>query len=142
MHFIKFIPTLYVMWCCWNGIWFCISLSSCLLLVCRNKRKEFQLYYTPVTDIICMSIMKEKKMFLLGPHLWLYGSSQALDRIRAAAAGLHHSRQHRIQAAHATYTAAHGNTGPLTHWARSGIEPESSWLPVEFLTHWATTGTP
>ena len=49
------------MWCCWNGIWFCISLSSCLLLVCRNKRKEFQLYYTPVTDIICMSIMIEKK---------------------------------------------------------------------------------
>ena len=31
-----------------------------------------------------------------------------------------------------TYTTAHSNTGPLTHWARPGIEPASSWIPVRF----------
>ena len=42
----------------------------------------------------------------------------------------------------ATYTTAHGNTGSLTHWARPGIEPTTSWFLVGFVNHWATTGTP
>ena len=29
---------------------------------------------------------------------------------------------------------AHGNSIALTHWARPGTEPESSWLPVGFIT--------
>ena len=39
-------------------------------------------------------------------------------------------------------TAAQGNVGSLTHWVRPGIEPESSWILVWFLTLWATTGIP
>ena len=42
----------------------------------------------------------------------------------------------------ATYAAGCGNYGSLTHWARPGTEPISSWILVGFLTHWATTGTP
>ena len=42
---------------------------------------------------------------------------------------------------HQTYTAACGNTGSLTHWARRGDEPTSSWIVVRFLIHWATTRT-
>ena len=42
----------------------------------------------------------------------------------------------RDQAASATYTTAHGNTGPLTHLERPGIEP--NW--IRFCC--ATTGTP
>ena len=41
-----------------------------------------------------------------------------------------------------TYTTGHGNTGSLTHWVRPGIEPESSWMLVGFVNHWATAGTP
>jgi len=46
-----------------------------------------------------------------------------------------------------TYTRAHGNTahgnaGSLTHWARPGIGPATSWFLVRFISHWATTGTP
>ena len=48
-----------------------------------------------------------------------YGSSQARGRIGAVAAGLCHS---------------HSNTGSLTHWARPGIEPSSSWILVGFNT--------
>ena len=40
-----------------------------------------------------------------------------------------------IGAPSATYTAARGNTRSLTHWARPGIEPTSSWILVGFLTH-------
>ena len=42
----------------------------------------------------------------------------------------------------ATYTAAHGNAGSLTHWSRPGIKPAFSWVIVEFLTCWTATGTP
>ena len=52
------------------------------------------------------------------------------------------SQQHRIQAESATYTTAHGNAGSLTHWARPGIEPATSWFLVRFINHWAPTGTP
>ena len=51
-------------------------------------------------------------------------------------------QQHQIQAESATYATAHGNTGSLSHWARPGIKPTSSWILVGFLTPWATTGIP
>ena len=40
------------------------------------------------------------------------------------------------------YITAHGNAGSLSHWARSGSKPESSWILVGFVNHWATTATP
>ena len=46
-----------------------------------------------------------------------------------------------IQATSATYTIALSNAGSLTHQARPGIEPTSSWIGG-FVTHWATMGTP
>ena len=39
-------------------------------------------------------------------------------------------------------TTAHINARSLTHWARPGMMPTSSWMLVGFLTHLATTGTP
>ena len=47
-----------------------------------------------------------------------------------------------IRATSATYTTAHGNAGSLTHWARPGIEPATSWFLVGFVNHWATMETP
>ena len=32
------------------------------------------------------------------------------------------------------YTTAHSNAGSLTHWARPGIDPMSSWILVGFIT--------
>ena len=43
-------------------------------------------------------------------------------------------QQHQIWAASATYTTAHGKARSLTHWARPGIEPASSWILVGFIT--------
>ena len=71
------------------------------------------------------------------------GCSLAKSRVRVAAASLHDSPQkHQNQATSASYTAACGNARSLTHWARWGIKPASSWILVGFLSHWATTGTP
>ena len=54
-------------------------------------------------------------------------------------------QQHQILATSATYTTAHCNAGSLTHWARPGIEPTTSWFLVRFISsllqweliHWA-----
>ena len=48
-----------------------------------------------------------------------YGGSQARGRIRSTATGLHHS---------------HGSAGSLTHWARPGIKPTTSWMLVRFVS--------
>ena len=47
------------------------------------------------------------------------GSSQARSLIGVVAASLHHS---------------HSNMESLTHWARPGIKPVSSWILVRFVT--------
>ena len=71
-------------------------------------------------------------------HTW---SSQSRGRIGAAAPGLHNSHA-RSWAASETYTTAHSNANSLTHWARPGIKPTSSWILIRFVVLWATMGTP
>ena len=43
-------------------------------------------------------------------------------------------QQRQIWASSATYTAAHGNAGCLTHWMRPGIKPTSSWILVRLIS--------
>ena len=43
-------------------------------------------------------------------------------------------QQHRIWATPVTYTTLHGNSRSLTHWARPGTEPTSSWILVRFVS--------
>jgi len=73
-----------------------------------------------------------------------YGGSQARGLIGAVATSLHHSHSNAgsERAVSVTYTTAHGSVEPLTHWARPGIEPATSWFLVGFVNHGATTGTP
>ena len=46
-----------------------------------------------------------------------------------------HPQQHGIPAESQTYTAAHSKAGSLTHRARPGIKPMSSWMLVRFVNH-------
>ena len=72
-----------------------------------------------------------------------YRGSQARGLIGAVASRpTPEPQQRRIQAESAIYTSAHGNAGSLTHWARAGTEPATSWFLVGFVNHCATTGTP
>ena len=42
-----------------------------------------------------------------------------------------------------TYSTAHSNTGPLTHWVRPGIDWTGILMDTDQVPyHWATTGTP
>ena len=66
-----------------------------------------------------------------------YGGSQARGWIGAEATGLCQSHSNADP-----YTTAHGNARSLTHWARAGTEPATSWFLVGFVNHFATTGTP
>ena len=59
-----------------------------------------------------------------------YGSSQARSRIRAVAAGLHHSHSN----ARSELCLRHSNAGSLTHWVRPGFKPASSWILVRFVS--------
>ena len=65
-----------------------------------------------------------------------YESSQARGRIWAAAV------VYNTAMAKPDSSPAWGNTGSLTHWARPGTEPPSSQTLCQFLTCWATMGTP
>ena len=35
---------------------------------------------------------------------------------------------------HLNYSTAHGNAGSLTHWAKPGIKPASSWILVRLIS--------
>ena len=78
--------------------------------------------------------------FLLRTTPVAYGDSQARDWIRAAAAGCSHSNTRSKLLL--VYTTAYGNARLLTHWARPGIEPVSSWILVGCITCLATMGPP
>ena len=72
-----------------------------------------------------------------------YGSSLARGSNQSySCQAIPEAQQCQIRAASATYTAAHGNAGSLTHCAGSGIETASSWMLVRFINHWAMEGTP
>ena len=58
------------------------------------------------------------------PRIWKF---PARGPIGATAASLHHSHSR----SKPVYTTAHSNTGSLTHWARPGIQPETSWFLVD-----------
>ena len=64
-----------------------------------------------------------------------YGASQGRGWIRAITASLHPSHSNtRSKPPSATYTTAHSNNRSLTHWARPGIKPASSWILVRFIS--------
>ena len=70
-----------------------------------------------------------------GPHLWHMEVPRLGGPIGASAAGLHHSYSNagsglRLQ----PNTTALRNTRSLTHWARTGIEPATSWFLVRFVS--------
>ena len=44
------------------------------------------------------------------------------------------AQQCQIRAASMTYTTAQGSAGSLTHWARPGIRPTTSWFLVRFVS--------
>ena len=72
--------------------------------------------------------------FLPDPHLWHMEaprlgieSEQQLPTYTTATATPDPSHVCNLQ-------HSHGHAGSLTHWARPGMEPASSWMPVRFIS--------
>ena len=85
------------------------------------------LYFLDVSMVISQTSFF---LFFLGPHpQHREVPRQGLNRSYISGP-TSQPQQCRIRAVSATCTAAHGNTGSLTHWVRPGIKPISSWILV------------
>ena len=62
------------------------------------------------------------------------GTSQAKGLISYCFWPTSEPQQRQIWAMSATYTTVHGNARSLTHWARPGIKPATSWFLVRFIS--------
>ena len=110
----------------------------------------FSCYTMKLQDIWLMFIFRHKQfgvffsfffffglIFFRAAPAASHGSFQARGWIRAAAASLRQSHSHshtRSKSHYVTYTIAHSNAWSLSHWARPGIKPSSSWIPVRLTT--------
>ena len=74
----------------------------------------FYHYFLSFNFFVLFSLFYFKNFVFLGPYRQQCGSFQAMGRIRAVAAGLHHSHSKAGSEPHATCTTAHSNTGSLT----------------------------
>ena len=79
----------------------------------------------------------------LGPHF----RHMEVFRLRAesesySCQAIAQPQQCQTQATSLTYTTAHGNVRPLTHWARPGIELASPWILVGFVSSVPQTELP
>ena len=92
-----------------------------------NRKKGNPSPTPPPTEDLYLIWEVTFPQFLFRATPLAYGSSQARGRIGAAAANYSHNNV--VSELHlVTYTIAHGNAEYLTHWARPGIEPTSSWI--------------
>ena len=118
--------------------WNSPGLSTSAEYLLRNKK--YWLSHAPPATIFWISEVLFCFLLLLGLHM----RHMEVPRLRVeldSCRPMPQPRQLGIQAVSVTYTTAHGNAGSLTHWARPGIEPESSRI-LAFIDHWATKGTP
>ena len=114
--------------------WLILNLYIAFLQLSTYKEK-----YDLVTFLCCLSLF----FFCLFRAIpTAYGGSRARGQIRAAATSLPHSHSNIRSELHLWPTpqrwrdpkVGKSSTRSLTHQARPGIEPESSWILVGFVT--------
>ena len=88
-------------------------------------RKYFQL---KSSSCFRMFVPNQFVYLLFRPSPVAYGGSQARGLVYATATAML-DLSHIFDLPH-----AYGNAGSLTHWARPGIKPASSWILVRFIT--------
>ena len=142
-----FFPIIVGLWCsvmffafvffCTRGIWTFPGQGSSLrhsrdhvdsltLWATRNSKYSILM----LLQMVCVVSFLALLFFRATPAA--HGRSQARGWIRALAAGLHHS--HSNAGSQLSLPPTADNAGSLTHWARPGIEPSSSWIWVGFVT--------
>ena len=95
-------------------------LTYWLLLWSKHYSREFRMFFFFFFFLF---------FFFLGPH------PQCIEVPRLGVeSGLQLLAYTTIAMQDPSHTTAHGNTRSLTHWRKPGMEPESSWMPVKFVT--------
>ena len=101
--------------------------------------KPFYWFYSPLNILKIKVIPTHSFLFcfvfwsfvFLGLHLW----HMEVPSLRVDLAGpMLQPQQHQIRVVSVTYTIAHGNARSLSHWARLGMEPVSSWMLVRLIS--------
>ena len=135
-------------WLTWDWVWEILGWQL-LVINALEKTKKKSLYdfkmkalsYPIVTIFAFFFFFFWFLLFRAAPQgIWRFpgqGSNQSFS-----CQPMPQPQQRRIQAVSATYTTAHGNARSLTHWARPGIIPATSWFLVRFINQWATAKTP
>ena len=80
--------------------------------------------------------------FFLGPYLWHMDVCKLGLELELHLRPTPQPQQRQIWATPATFTAAYRNARSLTHWARPGIQPSSSWTLYQILNQLSHSGTP
>ena len=71
--------------------------------------------------------------WFLGPHSRCLEVTRLGVKLSYSCHPTPQPQQRGIRATSVTYTTAHGNAGSLTHLARPGFKPVSSWILVGFI---------
>ena len=110
--------------------WLCYFLNGAIWSANISNLNGVQLtFFSVIFFFFCLFVF-----FRAAPSA--NGSSQARGPTGAVATSpcQSHSKAGSKLCLRPTYTTAHGNTRSLTHWARPGIEPVTSWFLVRFVS--------
>ena len=105
-----------------------------IIQILRKHLKLWNCKPYRVCGVFCCFCLFVCFLGLFGALPTASGGSQARGQLELQLPPTPQPQQLTIQAASATYTAAHGNVGSRTHWERPEIEHASSWMPVRFIT--------
>ena len=103
---------------------------NCAPLVHINKQNLFLSYYVKTNQLFPPCFFFFFLLFRAAPKAC--GGSQAMGPVGATAASLHHS--HSSTRFERTCDLHHNSWQHLTHCARPGLEPTTSWFLVEFVS--------
>ena len=122
------------------------SLSFSVLTISLQGRLDYFLRISTTlwVSLFLLSISLFFFFFFLFPYATHVAACVAYAASQARGQGVNlqlQPQQHRIWATSVTYTTALGNTGYLTHWARPGMEPASSWTAWTSFLPWASLST-
>ena len=113
-----------------------------LSLVARLSTVWFRRFVTEQSKSLTYILLFRGPFYLvilffcfLGPHLWHREVPRLGVKSKLQLPGyIPQAQQCRIRATSVTYTTLHGDARSLTHWARPGIQPVTSWLLVGFVS--------
>ena len=106
----------------------CMESTTSLNSVVYNEMHVKEKKQTWIVVIFCLAGLHRRLQLQWVMLFYFFFFFFFFLRFRATA------QQHQIQAVSVIYSRTDGNVRSLTHWARTGIEPTTSWFLVSFFS--------